>query len=315
MSSTRHTGSSAPARGHKAAGIGHEPRAADRAGTFAALGAYAIWGFFPLYWRLVVSVEALQILAHRIVWASLFCLLLLAARHRLGDLARLFREKRTLFTLLAVSIAITANWGIYIWAVNSGRVVESALGYFINPLVAIAFGMIFFKEKADVWTRLAFAIAMAGIVLAALVYGSVPWISLFIALSFSVYGALKKGLGLDPILSLAVETLIASPFALLFLLSRGAEGLGAFSPDRPWTMLFLALGGAVTAVPLLLFGSAANRISMQLLGFIQYLNPCIQLIIGVFLFGEKPSSPLLVALSSVVAAVLIYLVTRKARRS
>jgi chloramphenicol-sensitive protein RarD len=315
MNSTRHKGSSTPAQIRRAQGIGDDQRAADRTGTFAALGAYAIWGFFPLYWRLVVAVEPLQILAHRIVWASLFCLVLLAARQRLGDLARLFTERKTLLTLCAVTIAITANWGIYIWAVNSGRVIESALGYFINPLVAIAFGMIFFRERADVWTRLAFAVAAAGIVLAALIYGSVPWISLSIAFSFSVYGALKKGLGLDPLLSLAVETLIASPVALVFLVFRGTAGFGAFSPDRPWTMLFLVLGGVVTAIPLLLFGVAANRISMQLLGFIQYLNPCIQLSIGVFLFDEKPSTPLLVALASVVVAVLMYLFTRKSRRS
>lgn len=315
MNTAHHSGSAPLRQARQAPGSSRNPGSADRSGTLAALGAYAIWGFFPLYWRLVVAVEPLQILSHRIVWASVFCLALLAAQRSLGNLARLFTEKKTLLTLCAVTIAITANWGVYIWAVNSGRVIESALGYFINPLVAIAFGMIFFKEKADDWTRLAFAIAAAGIVLAAFVYGSVPWISLSIALSFSVYGALKKGLGLDPLLSLAVETLIASPVALGFLVFRSAAGLGAFAPERPWTMLLLVLGGAVTAIPLLLFGVAANRISMQLLGFIQYLNPCIQLSIGVFLFGEKPSAPLVVALASVVAAVLIYLFTRRANRS
>lgn len=315
MNISQHSGSTPLRQAPQAPRSSHDPGTADRRGIIAAFGAYGIWGFFPLYWRLVVSVEPLQILSHRIVWASLFCLALLASRRRLGDLARLFMEKKTILTLCAVTIAITANWGVYIWAVNSGRVIESALGYFINPLVAIAFGMIFFKEKADAWTRLAFIIAAAGFVLAAFVYGSVPWISLSIALSFSVYGALKKRLGLDPLLSLAVETLIASPVALVFLVSRGTAGLGGFSPERPWTMLLLVLGGVVTAIPLLLFGVAANRISLQMLGFIQYLNPCIQLSIGVFLFKERPSAPLLVALASVVAAVLIYLSTRKVHRS
>jgi chloramphenicol-sensitive protein RarD len=190
-------------------------------------------------------------------------------------------------------------------------VVESALGYYINPLVSVLLGAIFFREKVDTWTRLAVALAAAGIVGAAILYGSVPWVSLLLAVTFAIYGALKKRVGIEPLISLAVETFIAAPFALAFLISRQAAGAGAFWNDGAPTTILLILAGVVTAVPLFFFAQAANSISLQKMGFIQYVSPCGQLFIGIAIYGEKPTAALLLAFAGVISAVVIYVFTRK----
>ena len=283
----------------------------DRAGTLAAFAAYGMWGMFPIYWKQLSAVEPFQILAHRITWAGIFCIVLMAAKGRLPEIAKLARNGKKLLTVTLSSAAVTVNWGLYIWAVNTGRITESALGYYINPLLSIAFGVLFFKEKADGWTRIAVAVAAAGILGAAIVYGSVPWISLILAFTFAIYGALKKRLGFEPLLGLTAETLIAAPFALFFLIERQSAGLGSFWNAGAMQTILLILAGAMTAIPLLLFALAANSISLQKMGFIQYVSPSFMLFLGVVVFGEKPSNALLTAFGGVIFAVVLYVVTRK----
>ena len=280
-------------------------------GTLAAFAAYGMWGIFPLYWKQLESVEPSQIISHRIFWAGIFCILLMAARGRLPEIAGLVRNRKKLLVVIASSAFLTVNWWVYIWAVNAGRVMESALGYYINPLFSIALGLAFFREKADGWTKAAVIIAAAGIIGAAIVYGSVPWISLSLAASFSVYGALKKKLGLDPLLGLTIETLAAAPFAVVFLLVRQGAGMGMYWNGGAVTTILLTLAGVLTAIPLLLFAAAANSISLQKMGFIQYVSPTLQLFLGIAVFGEKPSAALLVAFIGVIAAVLLYIFTRR----
>jgi chloramphenicol-sensitive protein RarD len=280
-------------------------------GTLAAFAAYGMWGIFPLYWKQLESVEPSQIISHRILWAGLFCVLLLAARGRLPEIVNLIRNRKKLLVILACSAFLTVNWWVYIWAVNAGRVMESALGYYINPLFSIVLGMVFFREKADGWTKAAVIIASTAIIGAAVVYGSVPWISLSLAGSFSVYGALKKKLGLGPLQGLTIETLAAAPFALVFLLARQGAGTGMYWNGGAVTTILLTLAGVLTAIPLLLFAAAANSISLQKMGFIQYVSPTLQLFLGVAVFGEKPSAALLVAFIGVIIAVLLYVFTRR----
>ncbi len=286
-------------------------RSLETRGTLAAFAAYGMWGLFPLYWKQLKHVESMQILAHRILWAAVFCFILMLAWKRFPEIGKLVKQKKKFFLVFLASIVVTANWGLYIWAVNIGRVVESALGYYINPLVSVLLGALFFKEKVDPWTRLAVALATAGIVGAAILYGSVPWVSLLLAVTFAAYGALKKKVGIEPLISLAVETFIAAPFALAFLLFRQAAGAGAFWNDGVLTTILLTMAGVVTAVPLFFFAQAANSISLQKMGFIQYVSPCGQLFIGVAIYGEKPTAALLMAFAGVISAVLIYLFTRK----
>ncbi|MDX9827358.1 MAG: EamA family transporter RarD [Spirochaetia bacterium] len=286
-------------------------RSVETRGTLAALAAYAMWGLFPLYWKQLKHVESMQILAHRILWAAVVCLILMLAWKRFSEIGKLFKQKKKFFLVFLASIVVTSNWGLYIWAVNVGKVVESALGYYINPLVSVLLGAIFFKEKVDAWTRLAVALAAAGIVGAAILYGSVPWVSLLLAFTFAIYGALKKRVGIEPLISLAVETFIAAPFALAFLVFRQAAGAGAFWNAGALTTILLIFAGLVTALPLFFFAQAANSISLQKMGFIQYVSPCGQLFIGIVVYGEKPTTALLLAFTGVITAVLIYVFTRK----
>ncbi|MFA5810127.1 MAG: EamA family transporter RarD [Thermoleophilia bacterium] len=279
-------------------------------GTLAAFAAYGMWGFFPLFWKQMVSVESFQILAHRMLWASLFCVMLMAVKGRLPEILQVVKSRKKLFTLMLSAIMVTINWGLYIWAVNSGRVTESALGYYINPLFSVALGVLFFGEKADLWTKMAVSVAAAGIIGAAIAYGSVPWVSLFLAFSFAVYGALKKRLGLEPLLGLTVETLMAVPFILIYLVARHAAGAGSFLNSGALVTFLLVFSGFVTAIPLLFFAFAANSIRLQEMGFVQYVSPTCQLFLGVVVFGEKLTPALIVAFIGVIFAVLLYIFSR-----
>ncbi len=281
-----------------------------RIGTIAAFASYFMWGLFPLYWKRLSGVESLQILGHRIIWAAAFTLAALLATRRLGSLGALFKDRRRALYAASASVLITINWGTYIWAVNSDHVTESALGYYINPLVSVALGAIFFREKMDRWTSWAVGIAATGVAVASIIMGRLPWISLALATSFGLYGLVKKKAGLEPLAGLAAETLIASPFALAFLFARGAAGAGSFGgPDTVATVMLL-LAGIVTAVPLLFFAAAANRITLTRMGFIQYVSPTLQFALGVFAFGEGVSPPMIAAFVAVIGAVALYALTR-----
>lgn len=279
-------------------------------GTLAAFATYFMWGLFPLYWKRLESVDSFQVLAHRIVWAALFTLALLGFGGGLGGLRALFRDGRRALAAFGAAALITTNWGVYIWAVNHGHIVDSSLGYYINPLVSIALGAIFLRERLDGFTKAAMAIAAAGVLVASLMLGSPPWISLVLALTFGFYGLVKKRAALDPMTGLAAETLAAAPFALLYLGLRHAQGLGVFGGPDGGATLLLALAGPVTAIPLLTFAFAANRITLQRLGFIQYLSPSLQLLLGLLAYGERLRPPLMVAFAAVMFAVLLYAGTR-----
>jgi chloramphenicol-sensitive protein RarD len=285
----------------------------QRIGTLAALGSYAMWGLLPIYWKRLSGVESLQILGHRIMWAAFFTLVALVATRRLGSLAFLFRDRRRALYALSAAILITLNWGIYIWAVNSGHVTESSLGYYINPLVSVALGAIFFREKMDRWTSWAIGLAALGVGIASILMGRLPWISLALALSFGFYGLVKKKAALPPLAGLAAETIIASPLALAFLVSRHAAGAGAFGGADGVATLMLVLAGLVTALPMLCFAAAANRITLTKMGFIQYLSPSLQLALGLFVYGESLKPPMAVAFITVIGAVSLYAFTRGER--
>lgn len=291
----------------------HETRASrfsQKQGLASAIGAYGLWGIFPLYWKLLSSVSPLQILAHRILWAAVFCLLLLLARKEMSSLGAALKDPRKRMLVGAAGLLVTVNWGMYIYAVNSGHVLETALGYYINPLLSVALGAMLFREHIDRWTSISVGIALAGIVAAGVLYGRVPWISLILAITFALYGAVKKGLGLAPITSLALETFSVAPLAFAFLAAMHAQGVGSFGNKGLGVTALLALSGVVTAVPLLLFGVAATSISLQLIGFIQYLTPTSQLLLGLFLYKEKPNAAVVAAFVGVLVAVVIFAVTR-----
>jgi chloramphenicol-sensitive protein RarD len=284
-----------------------------RSGTWAAFASYGMWGLFPIYWKQIASVDALQILGHRVLWSAIFLMAVVWAQGQLGQLANIFKDRRSFLAVAACGLLITANWGIYIWAVNSGRVTETSLGYYVTPLLSVALGTIFFNEKMDKWTMAAIAIAGLGVAIAAAMMGKWPWVSASLAASFSIYSALKKKAGLYALTGLAAETLVIAPFALGVLLWLHAAGHGSFFGPDARSAAFLMVAGPVTAVPLLTFAYAAVRIPLQRIGFIQYFSPTIQLFIGLMLYGEVMSPPMIMAFAAVVVAVALYLGTRGLR--
>jgi len=282
-----------------------------RLGTLSAFAAYVLWGLLPVYWKQLKSVDPVQILCHRIVWSAVFAIVVLAATRRLGMLAAVFKDGRRRLYVAASGTIITANWGIYIWAVNTGHVTESSLGYFINPLVAVAFGALFFRERLDRWTSWSVALATLGVIAATVMLGTPPWISLALATTFALYGAVKKGAGLDPVAALAAETIVVLPLAIAYLAVMHATGRGALGGADLKVNVMLVLAGVATAVPMIAFAAAAIRIPMQLIGFIQYVSPALQLALGLAVFGERLTAPIAVALATAIAAGLMYALTRR----
>lgn len=248
-------------------------------------GAYIWWGLCPGFFPLLLPAGALEVLAHRIVWSAIFLLLVLVVARRVGDLRRL--TLRTWLQLLGASVLISVNWGTYIFAVTNGHVVDAALGYFINPLVSVALGIVVFRERINRWQAVALTIAVIAVAILTAEVGEPPYIAVVLALSFGVYGLVKKVVQADPRVSVAVETLLALPLAGGFLITLEVLGRGHFVDHGTWHTVLLLSAGPVTAVPLLLFAAAAQRLPMVTLGLLFYLNPALQMAWGV-LIGHEP---------------------------
>jgi len=275
-------------------------------GILAGFGAYVLWGILPFYWKLLSAFRPEVILGFRIVHAALFLVAVGLIGKRLTACVRLLRNRRTLLLVSACSVLITLNWYIYIWAVNHAFIVESSLGYFINPLVSVAFGVLFMKERATPAMGISVLLATGGVVVMAAGYGRVPWISLVLAFTFATYGLLKKKLDLDGLTSLTLETLLLVGPMLLFLGRLGTTT--GWTVRVPGTGVWLAslLAGIITAIPLILFGHAARRLDLSTLGFIQYVSPTLQLIIGVLAYGEAFTGRHLLAFALIWAGILVY---------
>ena len=255
-------------------------------GVLYALSAYVLWGLFPLYFKALEQVPALQILAHRMAWSLLVVVLLLAVLRRWSWL-RLLREQPAVLARFAASaLLLSSNWGLYIWAVNSSHVVDASLGYYINPLVNVALGAVLLHERLRRPQWMAVAFAAIGVTAMAAELGHVPWISLGLALSFGGYGLLRKTAPLGSLEGLALETALLFPLALLYLYWLTAQGANAFVSADNTTRWLLVAAGPVTTVPLLLFAAGARRMSFSLLGVLQYITPSLQLALGVMLYHE-----------------------------
>ena len=255
-------------------------------GLVYGFSAYILWGLFPLYWPLLKPASALEIVSHRAAWTSIFCLIVLAFQSQLRHMFSLMFTKRVFFRLVAASALISINWLVYIWATNHGHVVEAALGYYINPLIIIAFGVLLLKEKMRKLQWFAVALGALGVIVLTFDYGRLPWIALTLALSWGSYGLIKKQLNLGAVEGLAIETLISFiPYAgyLIYLASRGEGQWG----HKPSLTLLLTAAGAVTAIPLLLFNGSATRLPYSTIGLLQYITPTLQFSIGVWVNHES----------------------------
>ena len=256
-----------------------------RSGVLAGVAAYVWWGLCPGFFPLLLPAGALEVLAHRIVWSALSLFLVLVVARRLGDLRRL--TGRTWLLLLAASVLISINWGIYIWAATNGHVVDAALGYFINPLVTVALGVLVFRERIGRWQLIALALAVVAVVVLTAEVGAPPYVAAGLAVTFALYGLVKKVVVADPRVSVAVETFLALPLAGGYLITLQVLGQGHFLGYGTGHTILLLLAGPVTAVPLLLFAAGAQRLPLITMGLLFYLNPALQMAWGV-LVGQEP---------------------------
>lgn len=275
-------------------------------GIFSAVGAYILWGLLPIYWKALANVPAFEILAHRIVWALGVALVLVAWRRDWAWLRGVRSNRTTLLTFVATATLITINWGVYIWAVNAGHIVETSLGYFINPLVNVLLGVLFLRERLRLWQGVAVGIALGGVLFLTFLYGSVPWIALVLATSFGFYGLLRKTATLNSLEGFTLETLLLFIPALGYLVYTAWGGAGAFGHSAPTTTLLLIGAGVMTAVPLLWFATSARQISLVTLGILQYIAPTMQFLLGVLVYREALPPERLIGFGMIWLALLIY---------
>ncbi len=277
-----------------------------RRGYLYGMGAYLCWGFFPIYFKELRPAGAMEILAHRVLWSVVFVALILTVLRRWANLRPLLRRPRTLAGIALAAVLIAINWGVYIYAVNADHVVETSLGYFITPLISVVFGMVFYAERLRGWQWLAIGIGALAVVVLTVDYGRPPWIALALAGSFGCYGLLKKRLGLPPTDGLLLESATLALPCLVYLGWLTASGDSTYTSEGWLHLVLLSVAGVATAVPLLLFAGAANRVPLVGLGILQYLAPCLQLSVGLFLYHEPMPAPRLAGFALVWVALAIF---------
>lgn len=278
----------------------------DRRGLFYGITAYVIWGISPIYWKSLRTVPAVQLIGHRIIWSFIFLLAVLGATGQLGRLRPLLHSRRTLLIYSAAAGLLALNWLTYVWAVNAGFIVESSLGYFINPLLSVLLGMVVLKERLRPWQWVAVGLAAVGVGYLTVSYGRLPWIALTLAGTFSVYGLVTKMAPLDALDGLTLETGVLFLPALGFLLWVDGQGSGAFLRTGLANDLLMMGAGAFTAVPLLFFGASARRIPLSVVGILQYLAPTLQFLVGVLVYREPFGLVQFVGYACVWLALIIF---------
>ena len=287
-------------------------------GILYGLGAYLIWGVLPIFWKQLQSVPAFDVAAHRIVWSFALLAIVVSVKRRWPAIALAVRSPRILMTFVAIAIILFLNWMVYIWAINAGKIVETSLGYFINPLVNVLLGVFFLRERLRAFQWLAIAVAAAGVLWLTIRYGSLPWVALTLAVSFGLYGLLKKKSSLGSLDGLTLEMGILFVPIILFLAFRSNQPGAAQALSSPRILVLLLLTGVFTVAPLLLFGARARRIPLSVVGLLQYVAPTIQLLIGVVMYHEPFTRDSLVGFVLIWIALALYTgegVWRRRRRA
>lgn len=277
-----------------------------RSGLLFGAGAYGMWGLFPAFFPLLKPAGAVEVLAHRIIWSFVLMIFVVAAVRQLGDLKAI--NRRTWLLLTTAAALISVNWVIYVYAVNNGHVVDAALGYFINPLVSIALGLLIFRETLNRWQLCALAVAVVAVVVLTVNVGSPPVIGLGLALSFGLYGAVKKLVPTDPRVSVGVEAGLATPFALVYVVVLQISGHGTFVGNGAGHVTLMILSGVLTVLPLLLFAAAAQRLAMVTLGLLFYMTPAMQLSWGVLVGHESMPPARWIGFALIWAALAVFTV-------
>lgn len=267
--------------------------------------AYSAWGLFPIYWKFLTQVPAVELVCHRIIWSMVLLMGLLFVQHRIGEFRQLWKSRKAIASLLLTTTLIAGNWCIYIYGVNTGHIVETSLGYYINPLVTVLLGSVILKEKLNFPKKIAVLLAAIAVLNFIWHFGQVPWIAIALAFSFALYGLFRKLIKVTPIVGLTVETLLATPIALVYISYVGLTGTGSFGTSLQVNLLLIGCG-IVTALPLLWFNTAAKQLQLSTLGFFQYLAPSLALLIGVIGYREPFTAIHAVTFLLIWSAIAIY---------
>jgi len=278
----------------------------NTAGVLYGFFAFVLWGLLPLYWKLLEAVPAVEILAHRIFWSFVVVTLVIMLTGGWKTFLASLTDKKKLILIFCCGFIISLNWFTYIYAVNSGFVIEASMGYYINPLVVVLLGMTVFRERLGRWQLTALLLATAGVLLITLQYGRIPWIALLLAGTFASYGLIKKIIRLDPVSGLVLETFIIMPIALLYIFGLERSGTGALGTMPLYTGFILAGTGIITATPLFLYARGIEKTTFSMMGFLQYIAPTINLLLGIFVFREYFSLTHLISFCFIWAALIIF---------
>jgi chloramphenicol-sensitive protein RarD len=290
----------------------------DQKGLLFAFLAYLLWGAFPLYFEALAPASAFEIIGHRVLWTFVFCIVGVLVWREWGHLREIVANRKLFWGLTGAGVLVTANWSIYVWGVLNDHIVDAALGYFINPLVTVTLAVLVLHERLRTAQKVAVGVGTFAVVVIALGYGQVPWVALSLAITFALYGLVKKQVGglVSPLVGLTIETALLTPVALVFLVWLQASGSGHYVSQGPGLTLGLTLAGVVTAIPLLLFAAASSRIPLSMMGLIQYLTPVIQFSIGVWVNHEVMPAPRWIGFGLVwVALVVLTIDSLRAARS
>lgn len=275
-------------------------------GIWNGLAAYVMWGFFPIYWKLLHEVPALEVIGHRIGWSFILLIFVILLTKQWKDFRFAALAPKVIGIYALAGILLSINWLIYVWGVNSGFIVETSLGYFINPLISVLLGVLFLRERLRAMQWVAVGLAAAGVIYLTVTYGRPPWIALSLAFSFGIYGLVKKLAPLGSLYGLTLETALVFPIALIYLMFVQFTGTSAFLHQGALTDILLIGTGAVTSIPLLMFASAAREIPLTMIGILQYIAPTLQFLIGVFLYHEPFDQSRLIGFSLVWLALIIF---------
>ncbi len=282
----------------------------EKKGIFASVGAYLLWGLFPLYWKMIQYVSSEEILASRVIWSFIltliFVLLLKQGKTLISDFKELWHHKKSFWSLFFAAYLVSLNWFIYIWAVNHDHIVQTSLGYYMNPIISVLLGIIFLKERLSKSQIAAFLLAAIGVTILFVSYGQIPWVAIGLALSFGIYGLLKKQIVIDATRGLVIETMFILPVALIYYVYLYFQGNMSFLHVDMKTNLFLIGTGIVTAIPLILFATGAQNIPLYLVGFIQYISPTMTLLLGVIVYHESFGGTELVSFSFIWLALVVF---------
>lgn len=283
-------------------------------GLVCGLGAYVLWGVLPVYWKLLDDVLPFEILSSRFMWSCVFVALLIIFQGKLplflGEVKSIFSSFKTGAAMVSAAFVISINWGSFIWAVNNGHIVETSMGYYINPLVSVLFAVLFLRERLNKMQIAAVLCACVGVASMVWSFGKLPWVSLTLAISFALYGLIKKLLPVSSLTSIMLETLIITPLALMYEYTLWQQGVSFYASGDTQVLCLLAGAGAVTAVPLLLFTAGAKLLPLKIIGFLQYISPTLTLLLGVFVYGEPFTASHLLAFGWIWAALALFVVSQ-----